>query len=104
MLQTFCRLADTIAVPKARAAIFWMIGEYNQQVKEYAPDVLRKAAKSRRGGFIQTLEGVKSVNVLNECLYGWIYRRMLMMFIMFSWMLLRMLRRGGGRSFGLSPP
>ena len=40
------KLLDFITVPAARAAILWLIGEYNQKVPKIAPDVLRKAAKT----------------------------------------------------------
>jgi len=40
------RLSDSIAVPDAKAAILWVMGEYCQRVPKIAPDVLRKAAKS----------------------------------------------------------
>lgn len=40
------KLLDFITVAAARAAIIWLIGEYNQRVPTIAPDVLRKVAKS----------------------------------------------------------
>lgn len=40
------RLLDHITVAAARAAIIWLIGEYNEYVKNIAPDVLRKIAET----------------------------------------------------------
>lgn len=63
VIRQLARLLDTITVPTARAAITWLCGEvsramcldcwlsprsvqYNARIAEYAPDVLRKLAKS----------------------------------------------------------
>lgn len=46
ILKQMAKLLDFITVPAARAAILWLIGEYNNRVPKIAPDVLRKAAKS----------------------------------------------------------
>jgi len=40
------KLVDTVAVPSARAAIVWVVGEYCERIPLHAPDVLRKMAKS----------------------------------------------------------
>ena len=40
-------LADnSVTIPQARAAIIWLVGEYNRKIPERAPDVLRCLAKS----------------------------------------------------------
>lgn len=40
-------LADnSVTIPQARAAIIWLVGEYNGKIPERAPDVLRCLAKS----------------------------------------------------------
>lgn len=54
------KLIDYINVPAARAAIIWLIGEYNEKVPLIAPDVLRKMAKS----FVDEQDVVK-LQVLN---------------------------------------
>jgi len=46
---------NTVTVPQARAAIIWLVGEYNEKIKERAPDVLRCLAKS----FLQEADIVK---------------------------------------------
>lgn len=46
ILKQMAKLLDFITVPAARAAILWLIGEYNNRVPKIAPDVLRKAAKT----------------------------------------------------------
>lgn len=46
ILKQMAKLLDFITVPAARAAILWLIGEYNDRVPKIAPDVLRKAAKT----------------------------------------------------------
>ena len=46
VIRQLARLLDSIAVPTARAAITWLCGEYNERIAAYAPDVLRKLAKS----------------------------------------------------------
>ncbi|CAG8552079.1 3865_t:CDS:10 [Racocetra fulgida] len=35
-----------ITVPMARASIFWLVGQYSQNLEKVAPDILRKAAKT----------------------------------------------------------
>jgi len=37
---------DSVTIPQARAAIIWLVGEYNEKITERAPDVLRVLAKS----------------------------------------------------------
>lgn len=54
------KLIDYINVPAARAAIIWLIGEYNEKVPLIAPDVLRKMAKS----FVDEQDAVK-LQILN---------------------------------------
>lgn len=54
------KLIDYINVAAARAAIIWLIGEYNEKVPLIAPDVLRKMAKS----FVDEQDVVK-LQVLN---------------------------------------
>lgn len=46
IITQMSKLLDFITVPAARAAILWLIGEYNERVPKIAPDVLRKLAKS----------------------------------------------------------
>lgn len=46
ILKQMAKLMDFITVPAARAAIIWLIGEYNDRVPKIAPDVLRRAAKT----------------------------------------------------------
>lgn len=46
VIAQMAKLLDFITVAAARAAIIWLIGEYNQRVPTIAPDVLRKVAKS----------------------------------------------------------
>lgn len=46
IISQMAKLLDFIAVPAARAAILWLIGEYNEKVPKIAPDVLRKMAKT----------------------------------------------------------
>jgi len=48
VIKSLIRLLDKIEVPAARATIIWIIGEYRNQVSEYAPDCLRKLAISFR--------------------------------------------------------
>ena len=40
------RIVEKITVPMARASILWLLGEYSERVPKYAPDVLRKMAKT----------------------------------------------------------
>jgi len=37
---------NSVTIPQARAAIIWLVGEYNDKIRERAPDVLRCLAKS----------------------------------------------------------
>uniref|UniRef100_A0A182J1A5 AP-3 complex subunit beta n=1 Tax=Anopheles atroparvus TaxID=41427 RepID=A0A182J1A5_ANOAO len=60
IISQMAKLLDFIQVPAARAAILWLIGEYNEKVPKIAPDVLRKAVKS----FIDEQDIVK-LQVLN---------------------------------------
>ncbi|XP_059607688.1 AP-3 complex subunit beta-2 [Phlebotomus argentipes] len=46
IIVQMARLLDHITVAAARAAIIWLIGEYNEYVKNIAPDVLRKIAET----------------------------------------------------------
>lgn len=40
------RLFDEVTHAPARASIVWIVGEYVDKVKDYAPDILRQLAKS----------------------------------------------------------
>ncbi|XP_022216218.2 AP-3 complex subunit beta-2 [Drosophila obscura] len=60
IITQMAKLIDYINVPAARAAIIWLIGEYNEKVPLIAPDVLRKMAKS----FVDEQDVVK-LQVLN---------------------------------------
>lgn len=40
------KLLDDIHVPNARASVIWIVGEYNQHIPLYAPDILRKLSIS----------------------------------------------------------
>lgn len=46
IISQMAKLLDFITVPAARAAILWLIGEYNEKVPRIGPDVLRKMAKT----------------------------------------------------------
>lgn len=46
IVRHMTKLLDTIAVPNARAAILWLLGEHAAIVPLIAPDILRKIAKS----------------------------------------------------------
>jgi vesicle coat complex subunit len=46
VVKQLSKLLQDVTVPKARAAIVWVIGEYHQHVPLLAPDVLRILAKS----------------------------------------------------------
>lgn len=46
IISQMAKLLDFITNPAARAAILWLIGEYNDRVPKIAPDVLRKIAKT----------------------------------------------------------
>lgn len=46
IISQMAKLLDFITNPAARAAILWLIGEYNDRVPKIAPDVLRKLAKT----------------------------------------------------------
>jgi AP-3 complex subunit beta len=45
-VKQLSKLLQDVTVPKARASIVWVIGEYHQHVPLLAPDVLRILAKS----------------------------------------------------------
>lgn len=45
-MKQLSKLLQVVTVPKARASIVWVIGEYHQHVPLLAPDVLRILAKS----------------------------------------------------------
>eukprot|EP00095_Tigriopus_kingsejongensis_P009742 maker-scaffold1553_size35894-snap-gene-0.10 protein:Tk09742 transcript:maker-scaffold1553_size35894-snap-gene-0.10-mRNA-1 annotation:"ap-3 complex subunit beta-2" len=60
IITHMAKLVDSIEVPAARAAIVWVLGEYNQRVPKIAPDVLRKMAKT----FVNETPEVK-MQVLN---------------------------------------
>ncbi|CAJ0750025.1 22931_t:CDS:10 [Entrophospora sp. SA101] len=46
LIIQLAKALDQITVPMARASIFWLVGQYAENLKKIAPDVLRKAAKS----------------------------------------------------------
>ncbi|CAI2173586.1 7676_t:CDS:10 [Funneliformis geosporum] len=46
LIIQLARALDQITVPMARASIFWLVGQYSQNLEKVAPDILRKAAKS----------------------------------------------------------
>jgi AP-3 complex subunit beta len=46
VVKQLSKLLQVVTVPKARASIVWVIGEYHQHVPLLAPDVLRILAKS----------------------------------------------------------
>lgn len=60
IISQMAKLLDFIAVAAARAAILWLIGEYNEKVPRLAPDVLRKLAKT----FVDE-ENIVKLQVLN---------------------------------------
>lgn len=60
IISQMAKLLDFITVAAARAAILWLIGEYNERVPKIAPDVLRKLAKT----FVDEADVVK-LQVLN---------------------------------------
>jgi AP-3 complex subunit beta len=39
------KLLDKTTVPVARANIFWLVGQYAENISTAAPDILRKAVK-----------------------------------------------------------
>jgi AP-3 complex subunit beta len=39
------KLLDKTTVPVARANIFWLVGQYAENITAVAPDILRKAVK-----------------------------------------------------------
>lgn len=45
-MKQLAKLLQDVTVPKARASIVWVLGEYHQHVPLIAPDVLRVLAKS----------------------------------------------------------
>lgn len=46
IIKRMAKMSDKVTVAMAKASILWLIGEYSDQVKKLAPDVLRKMAKS----------------------------------------------------------
>ena len=46
IIKRMAKMSDKVSVSMAKASILWLIGEYSDQVKKLAPDVLRKMAKS----------------------------------------------------------
>lgn len=60
IIRHMVRLADSITVATARAAILWLLGEYSHLVPELAPDLLRKSAKT----FVDE-EDIVKLQVLN---------------------------------------
>ncbi|CAG8465568.1 878_t:CDS:10 [Cetraspora pellucida] len=46
MIIQLAKALDHITVPMARASIFWLVGQYSQNLEKVAPDILRKAAKT----------------------------------------------------------
>ncbi|CAG8433270.1 4151_t:CDS:10 [Diversispora eburnea] len=46
MIIQLAKALDQITVPMARASIFWLVGQYSQNLEKVAPDVLRKAVKT----------------------------------------------------------
>ncbi|KAF9339184.1 AP-3 complex subunit beta-2 [Linnemannia elongata] len=76
MITQLTKALDEITEPLARANIFWLVGQYSNQLQTIAPDVLRKAAKSfttesessklqilTLGGKLVALEGTASKTV-----------------------------------------
>ncbi|KAF9545233.1 AP-3 complex subunit beta-2 [Mortierella hygrophila] len=76
MITQLTKALDEITEPLARANIFWLVGQYSNQLQTIAPDVLRKAAKSfttesessklqilTLGGKLVALEGTTSKTV-----------------------------------------
>jgi len=45
VIKQLTRLFTVVANPKARASIIWVVGEYVDVIKAYAPDILRQLAK-----------------------------------------------------------
>jgi AP-3 complex subunit beta len=48
VVKSMAKLLDRVKNPKARTALVWVVGEYRDMIPQYAPDVLRKLAKSFR--------------------------------------------------------
>ncbi|RNA11859.1 AP-3 complex subunit beta-2 [Brachionus plicatilis] len=46
IIKRMAKMSDKVSVAMAKASILWLIGEYSDQVKKLAPDVLRKMAKT----------------------------------------------------------
>ncbi|CAG8581681.1 13380_t:CDS:10 [Ambispora leptoticha] len=46
MIIQLIKSMEQITVPRARASILWLVGQYSENLVKIAPDVLRKAAKS----------------------------------------------------------
>lgn len=49
------KLLDKTTVPVARANIFWLVGQYTENISTAAPDILRKGVK----GFTEEVRDVK---------------------------------------------
>ncbi len=45
MIRKLARLLSQMTLPSARASVIWLIGEFQEHVPSYAPDVLRLLAK-----------------------------------------------------------
>jgi AP-3 complex subunit beta len=45
MIRKLARLLSQMVLPSARASVIWLIGEFQEHVSSYAPDVLRLLAK-----------------------------------------------------------
>jgi len=60
VVKQLSKLLQEVTVPKARASIVWVIGEYQQHVPLLAPDILRILAKS-------FTEEVKSPPLCSPC-------------------------------------
>ena len=46
VITHLAKLLENITVANARASIIWIVGEYNKQIPQYAPDTLRKLAST----------------------------------------------------------
>jgi len=60
VIKQLTRLFTKVTNPKARASIIWVVGEYVDVIKQYAPDILRQLAK----GFATEPDVVK-IQILN---------------------------------------
>jgi len=45
VIKQLARLFSKVTSPKAKASIIWVVGEYVDVIKQYAPDILRQLAK-----------------------------------------------------------